>query len=51
MVKIRVQKTADESDVDETRAWMEEAPTRMSTKRGKYKTYRGAPCKTEEEKK
>ena len=31
--------------------WEEEAPKRRFHKRGKYKTYRGNPCKTEQEKK
>ena len=39
--------TAEESDVDDVKVWMEEAPTRRPTKRGKYKTYKGVACKSE----
>ena len=51
MVKRNICATADDSDADTVEAWMEEAPKRMSHTRGNYKTYRGAPCKTEQEKK
>ena len=51
MVKGSTDHTADESDADVVQEWMEKAPTRRSFMRGKYKTYRGAPCKTAEEKK
>ena len=51
MVKKNICATADDSDADVVEAWMEEAPKRMSHKRGPYKTYRGVPCKTEQEKK
>ena len=49
MVKKSVCNTAEESesDVDDVKVWMEEAPSRSSTKRGKYKTYKGVACKTE----
>ena len=50
MVK-RKEDTADESDDDVVKRWKEDAPTRRSTKRGKYKTYGGVATKTEEEKK
>ena len=51
MVKKSICTTADESDADIVEAWNEEAPRRMCHTRGNYKTYRGAPCKTEQEKK
>ena len=50
MVK-RKEDTVDESDDDVVKRWKEDAPTRRSTKRGKYKTYGGVATKTEEEKK
>ena len=51
MVKKNICATADDSDAEILEAWMEEAPTRMAHTRGNYKTYRGAPCKTDKEKK
>ena len=51
MVKKNICATADDSDADVVEAWMEEAPKRVSHKRGPYKTYRGVPCKTDKEKK
>ena len=51
MVKKNICATADDSDAEIVEAWMEEAPTRMAHTRGNYKTYRGIPCKTEQEKK
>ena len=47
MVKESTCRTVDESDADEVLIWSEEAPTRRSTKRGKYKTRNGVRCKTE----
>ena len=51
MVKESSCYTAEDSDADDVQVWMEEAPTRRSAKRGKYKTMNGVPCKTEQEKK
>ena len=51
MVKKCSVDTAEESDVDVVQEWLEEAPTRLSTKRGPNKTYKGVAVKTEQEKK
>ena len=51
MVKVSPCHTAADSDADDVQIWMEQAPTRRSAKRGKYKTYKGVRCKTEQEKK
>ena len=48
--KMRACDTADESDADVVREWLEEAPTRRAAPRGPYKTMKGVACKTEEEK-
>ena len=47
MVKKLRDDTADSSDADVVLEWAEEARTRRSTKRGKYKTMNGVPCKTD----
>ena len=46
MVKKRVRTNSEVSDFSETEAWLKEAPTRWSTKRGKYKN-----SKTKEQRK
>ena len=51
MVKKSSYDTADCSDAEDVQRWMEEASTRRSTTRGSYKTYRGVPTKTAQEKK
>ena len=51
MVKKNICPTADDSDADVVEAWEEDVHKRMSHKRGPYKTYRGVPCKTDQEKK
>ena len=47
MVKKLRDDTADNSDADVVLEWAEEARTRKSIKRGKYKTMNGVPCKTD----
>ena len=41
MVKKYACETAEDSDADEKKIWMEKAPTRQSVKRGKYRKMNG----------
>ena len=51
MVKNYVYADSENSDPELIEDWMEEHPTRSTHFWGKYKTYKGKPCKTKEEKK
>ena len=51
MVKKYVYADSENSDPELIEDWMEEHPTSSTQFRGKYKTYKGKPCKTKEEKK